>query len=90
MDRSDPARRGCLVPGLFRAWSGSDLASLTTRAVEDGDDFVVNGQKIWTSTAAQADMIFCLVRTEPDAAEARRHQLSAVLDEDARASRSGR
>ncbi|HEY2483050.1 MAG TPA: acyl-CoA dehydrogenase family protein, partial [Caulobacteraceae bacterium] len=47
--------------------SGSDLASLSTRAIEDGDDFVINGQKIWTSTAAQADMIFCLVRTEPDA-----------------------
>ena len=35
--------------------------------VEDGEDFLVSGQKIWTSTAAQADMIFCLVRTEPDA-----------------------
>jgi alkylation response protein AidB-like acyl-CoA dehydrogenase len=34
--------------------------------VEDGEDFVINGQKIWTSTAAQADMIFCLVRTEAD------------------------
>ena len=33
----------------------------------DGDDYVINGQKIWTSTAKQADMIFCLVRTEPDA-----------------------
>ncbi|HEY5105660.1 MAG TPA: acyl-CoA dehydrogenase family protein [Caulobacteraceae bacterium] len=49
--------------------AGSDLAALTTRAVEDGDDFIISGQKIWTSTAAQADMIFALVRTEPDAAK---------------------
>jgi alkylation response protein AidB-like acyl-CoA dehydrogenase len=47
--------------------AGSDLASLRTHAVEDGDDFLINGQKIWTSTAQEADMMFCLVRTEPDA-----------------------
>lgn len=53
--------------GYSEPGSGSDLASLRTAAVEDGDDFVINGQKIWTSTAAQADMIFALIRTEANA-----------------------
>jgi alkylation response protein AidB-like acyl-CoA dehydrogenase len=52
--------------GYSEPGAGSDLASLQTRAVEDGDDFLISGQKIWTSTAAQAQMMFCLVRTEPD------------------------
>ena len=47
--------------------SGSDLASLQTRAVEDGDDFVVSGSKIWNSAHADSDWMFMLVRTEPDA-----------------------
>src|SRR5665213_3709769 len=55
--------------GYSEPAAGSDLASLHTHGREDGDDFVINGQKIWTSTAAQADMIFALVRTEPDAAK---------------------
>jgi alkylation response protein AidB-like acyl-CoA dehydrogenase len=55
--------------GYSEPGSGSDLASLKTSARVEGGDFVVNGQKIWTSTAKEADMIFCLVRTEGDAAK---------------------
>lgn len=44
--------------------AGSDLASLATKAVVDGDDYIINGQKIWTSGADQADWIYCLVRTD--------------------------
>ncbi len=53
--------------GYSEPGAGSDLAALRTAAVEDGDHYVINGSKIWTSTAKQADMIFCLVRTDPTA-----------------------
>ena len=52
--------------GYSEPSSGSDLASLKTRAVRDGNDYIVNGSKIWTTSAHWADMIFCLVRTDTD------------------------
>ena len=58
--------------------------SLKTRAVLDGDEWVINGQKIWTTQAQYADYIFLLARTDPDAPEARGHQLPARADEAAR------
>ena len=64
-----PTLRGDIVwcQGYSEPGAGSDLAALRTSAEVDGDDFIINGQKIWTSTAHRADMIFCLVRTEKEA-----------------------
>jgi alkylation response protein AidB-like acyl-CoA dehydrogenase len=74
-----PTMRGEVVwcQGYSEPGAGSDLASLQTQATEDGDDFVINGQKIWTSTADKAQMCFILVRTEPNA---RKHEgISYIL-----------
>lgn len=53
--------------GYSEPGAGSDLAGLNTRAVRDGDHYIVNGQKTWSTLAQHANIMFCLVRTDPDA-----------------------
>jgi len=64
--------------GYSEPGSGSDLASLKTKAIRDGDSYVVNGQKIWTTLGHYADWIFCLVRTDPTV-EKRQEGISFLL-----------
>ena len=52
--------------GIPESGAGSDLASLQTRAVKEAENYIVNGQKTWTTYGMQGDWIFCLVRTDPD------------------------
>jgi alkylation response protein AidB-like acyl-CoA dehydrogenase len=62
--------------GMSEPGAGSDLAGLRTTAVREGDEFVVNGQKVWTSGAQDADVVLTFVRTNP---EAKKHQGISVL-----------
>lgn len=63
-----PAAKGDIVfcCGYSEPGSGSDLASVQTRAVEDGDSFIINGQKVWTTVAHRADYCWLAARTDPD------------------------
>ena len=70
--------------------AGSDLGNLGCRAELDGDEWVINGQKIWTSAGHLANWIFVLARTDPDVAQAQGHQLPARARWTSPASRSGR
>ena len=69
-------RRGNLVPGIVGAQSGSDLAAVETRAIDEGDDFIVNGSKVWTSNAHHADLSSCCA-APTRRAQAQGHQLPA-------------
>jgi alkylation response protein AidB-like acyl-CoA dehydrogenase len=78
MEFGSPAQQEYFLPRIlsFEDWwcqgysepgAGSDLAAVKTRAVLDGDHYIVNGQKTWTTLGQYADWIFCLVRTDPEA-----------------------
>ena len=78
LDYGSPEQKARWLPGISRGeggWcmgysepgAGSDLANLATRAVRQGDHYVINGRKIWTSDAVESDYIFALVRTDPAA-----------------------
>lgn len=73
-----PSRVGDIMwgQGFSEPNAGSDLASLSTRAVRDGDDYIITGTKIWTTDVHHADLIFALVKTDP---EARQKGISFVV-----------
>lgn len=62
---------------LSEPGAGSDLAALQTRAVRDGDEYIINGQKVWTSRAVDSDYALCIVRTDPDVPK--HHGLSMLI-----------
>ncbi len=66
-----------ILPGAFGAWSGSDLLALKTRAVREGDYYIVNGSKLWTSSAHISKWCSLLVRTDPE--QSRHRGLSVLL-----------
>ena len=79
LEHLPPVARGEIrwCQGYSEPSAGSDLASLATKCEDKGDHFIVNGQKVWTSYADQADWIFCLVRT--DSSGKKHHGISFVL-----------
>ena len=87
--RSSRARSTSAI-GYTEPGAGTDLASLKTRAVRDGDEYVINGQKIFTSLASDADYVWLAARTDPEAQEAQGHLDVHRADGHARASRSSR